>query len=253
MTSFHRRTAVLVLALLLLATASWGYILVFKDGEKLVIEGRYRVIGDKVAVTLQSGAETEFPLSDIDLEKTEEMNKSARGSAVVLDGRQEEGYTGPPPEKTLADIMRERKAAPREPSRPEVETPRTVRRTPAGNVDLFALARRPLAAEQMQRIDAVLRRSGVRNAEAFQGTSSKRLLIDVMTAGRGEVFAALESCAAALVELRAEMPEIEALELAMATSSRSRAGQFVLDVEDAERLTSGSVTPAQHFVAEVLF
>jgi hypothetical protein len=252
MTPFHRRTASLALALLLVATAGWGYILVFKDGEKLVIEGRYRVIGDKVAVTLQSGAQTEFPLADVDIEKTEEMNKVTRGSAVVLDGRQEEGYNRPPPERTLADVMRDR-PAPREPSRAEAEAPRTVRRTPAGNVDLFGMSRRPLQPEQTQRIDAVLRRNGVRDAEVFQGTTSSRLLVDVVTAGRSEVFAALAGSAAALIELRAEMPGIEALELAMATSSRSRAGQFVLDVEDAQRLASGSVTPAQHFVAEVLF
>ena len=252
MRSFHRKIVVVAFALLTLATASWGYVLVFKDGETLVIEGKYRLVGDKVAVTLQSGAVTEFPLQDVDIEKTEEMNKVTRGSAVVLDGREE--TTAPPPqERTLADVVRDR-PAPRQPARPEVEAPRTLRRTPAGNVDFFTLARRPLArAGQTQQIEAVLRRHGVRDAEVFQGTSSKRLLIDVVTAGRNEVFSALEGCAAALIELRASMPEIEAFELVMATSSRSRAGQFELDTEDAERLASGSVTPADHFVAEVLF
>jgi hypothetical protein len=74
-----------------------------------------------------------------------------------------------------------------------------------------------------------------------------------VTASRGEVFAALEPCAALLIALRAANPGIAALELAMATSSRSRAGQFVLTPEEAERLQSGAVTPAEHFVANVLF
>lgn len=254
MSSFQRRIMMLGLALLLAATASWGYILVFKDGETLVIEGPYRMAGDKVAVTLPSGAETEFPVADVDLEKTNEMNKVARGAAVVLDRRQEEG-TAPPEERSLADLMRDRRPAQHAPAAAaEPEAPRTLRRTPAGNVDFFSIPKRPLARrEQIERINGVLRLKGLRSAEIYQGTSSKRVLIDVVTATRGEVFAALEGTAAALLEVRLEMPEIEAFELAMATSSRSRAGQFVLTPEDAQRLVSGSVTPAEHFVAHVLF
>jgi hypothetical protein len=39
----------------------------------------------------------------------------------------------------------------------------------------------------------------------------------------------------------------------MATGTRSRAGQFVLTPEQAAELSGGATTPAQFFVANVLF
>ena len=79
------------------------------------------------------------------------------------------------------------------------------------------------------------------------------MLIDIVTATRGEVFEALQSSAAVLLELRRAWPEVRGLELAMATGTRSRAGQFVLTPEQAEQLASGGTTPAEYFVANVLF
>jgi hypothetical protein len=67
------------------------------------------------------------------------------------------------------------------------------------------------------------------------------------------VFEALQSSARMLLELRSSWPEVRALELAMATGSRSRAGQFVLTPEQAEQLTGGTTTPEEFFVANVLF
>src|SRR6185436_17432025 len=127
-------------------------------------------------------------------------------------------------------------------------------RTPAGNVDLLGLPREKVGpAARAEAVQSLLRRHGLADATAYQGTSSNRVLIDIVTANRGDVFEALQSCAAVLLELRASSQEIEALELAMATATRSRAGQFVLTPEQAERLSSGAVTPAEHFVANVLF
>ena len=48
-----------------------------------------------------------------------------------------------------------------------------------------------------------------------------------------------------LLELRQAWPEVRGLELAMATGTRSRAGQFVLTPEQAELLASGGTTPAE--------
>ena len=102
-------------------------------------------------------------------------------------------------------------------------------------------------------IAGLLEAKRLRGAQAYQGTTASRILIDLITASRTDVFAALQSCASLLIELQASNPEIDALELAMSTSSRSRAGQFVLTAPEAQRLQSGAVTPAEHFVANVLF
>jgi hypothetical protein len=98
-----------------------------------------------------------------------------------------------------------------------------------------------------------MRRHGLDDATAYQGTQANRVLIDIVTGTRGEVFKALESCAAMLIDLRAQWPEVRGLELAMATGTRSRAGQFVLTPEHAEDLKNGGTTPADYFVSNVLF
>jgi hypothetical protein len=250
------RIAALALGLLLgAATATRAVIIYFKDGSQEVIADAYRIEGDKVIATLQSGQETAIPLAAVDLEKTEAMGKRTKGSAMVLDQTNPNppAEAPPPSDRSLRDLMRE-KADIKPPAPAKDAAQSAQRRTPAGNIDLMTVPRRPVQpAARAEAIDALIRRQGLHNTEAFQGTAGNRVLLDVVTPSRGDVFSALEKCAALLVELRATMPEIDALELSMATSTRSRAGQFVLTPEEAQRLQAGATTPAEHFLANVLF
>jgi hypothetical protein len=255
MRSSQPRIVALALGLLLAAAASTHAVVIyFKDGSKEVVAESYRIDGDRLIAILQSGQETSIPLAAVDLERTEATGNMARGSAIVLDTVNPSGQVrAPDADRTLRELMRD-KAAIKPPAAATDGGSRSARRTPAGNVDLLAVPRRPISpSARAEVIAALIERKGLRKAEAYQGTTANRVLIDIATASRGEVFSALETCAAVLVELRASMPEIEALELAMATTSRSRAGQFVLTPEEAQRLQSGAVTPAEHFVANVLF
>jgi hypothetical protein len=232
------------------ATAGWALTIYFKDGSDELTAARYRVEGSKLIATLQSGQEVALPLADVDLERTEAMNKVAKGSAMVLD--RIEGGPDAPPERTLADLMSQR---PRSQASNEAseETSKAVRRTPAGNVDFFKLPHRPLAGERATEILTLLRETGLRDVEVFQGTAGDRVLVDVTTAARSDVFSALERCAAALGAVQERYSDVAAFEVAMSTATRSRAGQFVLTAADAERLRNGEVTPAEHFMAKVLF
>jgi hypothetical protein len=250
-----RTRAALVLALLLLAaTASQAIVIFFKDGSDEIIAESYRIEGDHVIAILRSGQETAIRLDAIDLEKTKAMEKVARGSAIVIDRVPGEEPTAPVGEKkTVSDLFRERSTL-ATPAAAASGAPRSLRRTAAGNPDFLSSPRQALGGgARAQTIESLLERHGLADATPYQGTQANRVLIDIVTASRGDVFAALESCAAVLLELRASAPEVQALELAMATATRSRAGQFVLTPEQAERLRSGAVTPAEHFVANVLF
>ncbi|HVR28841.1 MAG TPA: hypothetical protein VMS86_04845 [Thermoanaerobaculia bacterium] len=251
MRSLDCKTLTLALALqLAAATAGWAINIYFKDGSDEVTAQSYRIEGDRVIAVLQSGQEIALPLAEVDLERTEAMNKIAKGSAKVLERIEER--TTVHSQRTLADLLRERPDDEPAPAQQPAET-RTLRRTPAGNVDFFAMPRLPLRGDRGQAILGLLRAKGLRVNDVFQGTTPNRVLIDVVTASRGEAFAALERCAAGFLEIRARFLDIEALELAMATATRSRAGQFVMTPADAERLSGGAVTPAEHFVAHVLF
>jgi hypothetical protein len=250
-----RRTRVVLAlaALLLAATASQAVVIYFKDGSKEILADRYRVDGDRIIAVLQSGQETAIPLAAVDLEKTEAMSKVAKGSAVVIDRVQDGDVETLKQARTVADLMRERSTLPT-PAPLAENTSRTLRYTPAGNVDFLNSSRRQLTpAARATLVESLLDSHGLSAAAAYQGTQANRVLIDIVAATRGEVFEALQSSAAMLLELRQAWPEVRGLELAMATGTRSRAGQFVLTPEQAELLASGGTTPAEFFVANVLF
>jgi hypothetical protein len=249
----RHRIAALALGLVLAgATATRAVVIYFKDGSQEIVATSYRIDGKRLIATLQSGQETAIPLDAVDLERTESIGRVAKGSAIVVDTAKPEGANDAPPRySSLRDLMRD---APALKARGDGAAAREPLLTPIGNLDLFSAPRQPVAPPARgEAIAALLQRQGLRNAEAFQGTAANRVLLDLVTASRNEVFSALEASAALLLELRASDPGIGALELVMATSSRSRAGQFVLTPGEAERLQSGAVTPAEHFVANVLF
>jgi hypothetical protein len=253
MKSSQRTLATVALGLWLGATAASAVVIVFKDGSKEIIADSYRVEGDHLIAILPSGLETAIPLEAVDLEKTEAMAKVAKGSVIVLETEDNKrGDAAPERDRTLRDLMKDRESLPEPAS--GAAAPGSPHRTPAGNVDFFTVPRRPVApAARGEAIATLLQGKGMRDARAYQGTTADRVLIDVVTASRGSVFSALEACAAVLIELRASNPDVAALELAMATSSRSRAGQFVLTPEQAQSLQSGATTPGGHFLANVLF
>lgn len=247
-----RTTALALGGLLLLASASQAVVIYFKDGSKEIIAEKYHVDGKHVIATLQSGQETAIPLDAVDLEKTESLNKVAKGSAIVIDRSIPGESTQAERVKTVRDLMRERSTLPT--PVPLVKTvSRTYSTTRAGNIDYLNLPHRDLTGDRGSAVASLLRQHGLREAHAFQGTTSSRVLVDLTTASKNSVFEALQKCAAILLELRATEPGVEALELSMATAARSRAGQFVLTPDDAERLKTGAVTPADYFVASVLF
>jgi hypothetical protein len=249
-----RRNLFAALALfLLVATAGQAVVIYFKDGSKEVVADSYRIDGKRLIAVLPSGQETAIRLDAVDIEKTEAMAKVAKGSAVVIDHTTGEPGAAMEQARTVADLMRERSTLPT--AIPLAErTSRTLRYTPAGNVDFLGSARRELTPPaRAQLVESLMQRHGLSKATAYQGTQANRVLIDIVAGTRGEVFEALESCAAMLVDLRAQWPEVRGLELAMATGTRSRAGQFVLTPEQAEDLKSGGTTPAGYFVSNVLF
>ena len=244
--------ALALVCLLLAATASQAVIIYFKDGSKEIIADRYRVEGNRVIAVLTNGQETAIPLDAVDLEKTEKMGKVVKGSAIVVEGGPVDAEVAKQA-RSVADLMRERSTLPT-PVPVAERVSGNLRYTPAGNVDFLGSSRRQLTPPaRAALVESLMKSHGLSDATAYQGTQANRVLIDIVTATRGEVFAALQSSAAMLLELQRAWPEVRALELAMATGARSRAGQFVLTPEQAQQLAGGATTPAQYFVANVLF
>lgn len=257
------RTAVLALAFLLAALPAAAYIIVLKDGSKIVADHEYRVENGRAIITMPNGTETFLDVKEIDRAATEEANKQGYGSALVIkDGTGKTvsptAQAQEPEEKSLAELSAERTRR-----QPLLETRRREESTDlaqpsktfAGYVDLGTLTRRPFPnlelASEMQRF---FRGQGIDNVELYQGTQTDRPFAEITTNSEASVFRALQVAAEALLAVRESHPkEISALEVLLATPDRSRAGQFVLTPDLAKELVGDNVEVSKFFVENVQF
>ncbi len=257
------RTAVLSLVLLLAALPAAAYIIVLKDGSKIVADHEYRVENGRAIITMPNGTETFLDAKEIDREATEAANRQGYGSALVIKNGTEKEVSSAaqaqqPEETSLADLAAERAGRePRlEPRRREGATDLAQpSKTFAGYVDLGTLTRRPFPdlelASEMQRF---FRGQGIDNVELYQGTQPDRPFAEITTNSEASVFRALQVAGEALLAARESHPkQVSALEVLLATPDRSRAGQFVLTPDLARELVGDNVEVSKFFVKNVQF
>ena len=258
-----RLTSFMLLALLVAAPLlAAGYTIYLKDGSRIVAKSKYRLENGRAIITLPNGTQTFVAASQIDVRRTEEANKDGYGGAVVLPGQPHDVGTAPaepPKDKTLADLIASRNAAPRElpGSRREKSEPAAGRvgKTKAGYLDFATVARKPLPQPDLTaELQQFFRSQGVDEVEMHQGTRADQPLLEITSNSEGSVFKALTTTANALLHIRDVFPgRVAAFELLLTTSERERAGQFVLTPEMAADLVSKKVDAAAFFVKYVQF
>jgi hypothetical protein len=257
------RLAILAfLALLTLAPlAALGYVVYLKDGSTITAKGKYRIENGRAIITLPNGTQSFIPASQIDVKRTEEANRDGYESAIVLPGTSRDvGTTGTPvKDKTLADLITRKEAAPRERPVSRRETNTNTQghlvKTRAGFYDLTTLTRKPFpSADVTAEIQQFFRGQGIEGVEIYEGTRADRPLLEITTNSEGSVFKALNTTSNALLQLRDRFPaQVAAVELLLTTPSRERAGQFVITPEMATELVSKKVDVTFFFVKNVQF
>jgi hypothetical protein len=261
---YSRRSGLALLAfvalLLFAPLAALGYIVYLKDGSTITAKGKYRVENGRAIITLPNGTQSFIPASQIDVKRTEEANRDGYEGAVVLPNTTQDVGTPTQPgkDKTLADLISRKEAAPRElpVSRRETGTAsgRLVK-TRAGYYDLTTLARKPYPHSDITaEIQQFLRGQGIEGVEIYEGTQGDRPLLEITTNSEGSVFKALTTTSTTLLHLRDRFPaQVAAVELLLTTPSRERAGQFVITPEMATELVSKKVDVTYFFVKNVQF
>lgn len=252
--------AVLLLGALLAAPAA-GYIVVLKDGSRIVADKEYEVRDGKAIITLPSGTQTFIDADEIDREATEEANRRGYGKAVIIDHPEAQRVKAAPepqePRKSLADLAQRESGLDRlEPQRRESHTGEgAITRTPAGFIDLSSLPPRAFRELELAgEIQRFFRGQGVDGVELYQGSQPDRLYAEITTNSEASVFRALEVAAEALLATRESHPgRLAVLELYLATPDRERAGQFVLTEELARELVEDAVEVSRFFVENVQF
>lgn len=247
------------LALLLLASPAMAYIVVLKDGSQITTDGKYRIEGDKVIVTLPSGTQAFYDASEIDVAKTESLNKVNYGNARLIEGQKvtqiaSDARIGA--DRSLGELVGRRELALPEPRRRDNNRSEArIRYTPAGFVDLVTLPRKPPAEVSLRaEVLSYLQGQGIDGVKVFAGSAEQHLLLEVITVSEVSVFKALEVASAGLQQIHQRFPDqVAAFELLMQTEDGSRAGQFVLTPELAELLLSKRIDTASFFLRYVEF
>ena len=254
-----KKAPLIVLALILIhaAVPLDAYTVYLKDGAKLIAKEPPEIRGEIAIITLQNGTQSSIAASEIDLDRTREANQSELGSALILEGGEftdRPTTTEPKKEERLSDLIsRSRDRAPAR--RPAPSRGSASQVGSAEQIDLLTWQRSPYRnLDIASEIQSVFRGQGVEQIRLYQGTSDNRVLIDLTTDSEAAVFRGLKVAATALVHLQGTFPgSVGAMELSLTTSSRTRAGQFVLDADAAVHLADGSIEPSTFYVQNVKF
>ena len=258
-----RLTAILAgLLALILAIPTSAYTIYLKDGSTLIAKEKFHVEGGKAIITLQNGTQTFIDAAEIDVEKTERVNKGSYGTAFFIDeeGRVVEAPVTPTEKQTLTDVAnRTESLAPSRspatrPSQGGGEVTDHVM-TKGGFVDLTVAPRTPYRdLDVAVEISRFLRTLGLTEFKVFQGTESGRVFLEMTTNSEGTVFRSLEAAGDTLVHLQNQYPgKVDEIEVLFITSNRDRAGQFLIDEEMAALLGDENHETAALFIAKVQF
>ncbi|HEV8579393.1 MAG TPA: hypothetical protein VGX68_09955 [Thermoanaerobaculia bacterium] len=258
------RPAILALFALLAAASLFaaGYTIYLKDGSRIVAKQKYKIENGRAIIIQLNGTQTFVPASQIDVKRTEQANKEGYGGAVVLPGTPQDIGTAPTEvkkDKTLADLIKTKEAAPRElPGNRREKTavsPGGIAKTKAGFLDLGTLARKPYPhADITAEMQQFFHGQGTEELEIYEGTRADHPLLEITTNSEGSVFKTLTTAANALLHIREVFPNrVAAFELLMTTPERERAGQFVLTPEMAADLVSKKVDVTAFFIRNVQF
>jgi hypothetical protein len=95
---------------------------------------------------------------------------------------------------------------------------------------------------------------GITDLAIVRGTAADRALVRAVTDSEGSVFRTIAASAVLLTDVRKRTPtRLAALELQLQTGSGTKAGQFVMTPELAERLVGKTMEISQFFVDELQF
>jgi len=248
--------ALATLLCLLAAGPAAAYIVILRDGSRIVARDAIQLEGDMAIIVLQNGTRTSIAAAEIDLDRTRAANREEIGAAVVIDAGTvtEIPVSAPPRRETLADALA-RRETPRSELGPVEES--TLAPEPQGvrPADLRSLTRRPFRSlEVAGEVQSLFRARGIGEILIFQGTRPDRLLLDITTNSEVAVFRSLEVAADTLLHLRERSPDLAGgFELVLATSEREPAGQFVITPPLAQRLAGKQIEASAFFIEQVRF
>lgn len=240
----------LVLAVGAMLVAVWAhaaYVIVLRNGSRVVAREKYEVRGTNAVFRLRSGTLTSLPLGQIDVEATDRLNARALGDAVPLDWIDVQEPTpvpSPTPSITALGQLRSGVAA------PEGDAARP---TPTPGIQFRG---DPYTDPQVERVfTQALEQAKLFFHRTSRGTVPTYLFLEVQVGGQVEVSKALQAITGVYHLLATGQAERtpERVEILLLNEAGREAGLFRLSAADAAALAGGEVTPEEFFVQHVIF
>ncbi len=237
------RTAVALLALLIIAPALLAYVVKLKDGSLVFARTPYTVKGKNAIITLENGTVTQIDLDKIDVPGTEKYNKENFGNVIAIDAPQEKVFQAPTPVAQSEGLVRQRR------DRLGLPTPgaplanaRSVGTAPesSGSVD-------PVVQASFARI---FEETGITQFRLANYRGKTRLLATANS--EQAVFNTLSAAARAIAEA-ADRGRPAEVEIVLTAASGERGGTFVMSPAQAKLLRDRTLTVQEYFVKNVVF
>lgn len=262
----HHRTSRMVVfvlvavAALLTASTAAAYIVVLKDGTQIITKDKYELDGERVILTMRNGNTTFYDASDVDFERTEELNHGKNaGQATFIEEKlleierdDEEAQI----DTQLSDVVGGKGLSLPEPKKrkPKVTGEAELPKTAAGYVDFVRVEKLPPQdAEVAAEIESYLEGQG-HTLSIYHGVSEEAPLVEIRANTESEVFKGIRDSASALVQLTQRFPaRVEGFDVLFLTDKDVRGGQFSMTLEQAQLITSGRLEPQVYFLRYVEF
>ena len=243
------KKAVLFGVILLLAAqqALAVYVVILRNGARVVAKEKYKVQGPNAVFVTKNGTFTSIPLDQLDVEVTDKVNSQGLGDAQLLEWVDAKKLlptpTPTPPVAALGRIKAGVAAKEGAAARP----------TPTPGV-MFREAR-----YRDSKVDLAFQQ-GLESYHLYlyrtsEGTKPAYLFIEIQVNGQPETIKALQAVTATYQLLVQKAPDRlpERVELQMLNEAGKEAGVFRLSADDAAELVSGKVTPESFYVQHVIF
>jgi hypothetical protein len=244
-----KRIVVAAAVLLVASLAQATYVVLLRNGERVVARDKYVVKGPNAILTLKNGTLTAIPLAAIDVPKTDALNARHLGDAVPLDwvDQQEVAPTPTPtPTPSVATLghLRSDLAAPVGDAALPQPTPVVFLR----DAHYHDQQVEETFSEGLERYHLYQYRMSV-------GSQPSYLFVQVQVNGQNDVVKALQAITTTyhvLVETASERAP-ERVEVQMLNESSREAGVFRISPADAADLATAKITPEEFFVKHVIF
>lgn len=241
------------------AARALAYVIVLKDGTRIVAREKPNVQGKSWVFVVPSGNRQSIPVSEVDMEKTEKVNASGTGDAYELDQNATtiQQTTDSSRKPSISEYIKTTKKTGIGPETGGAPAPADAASQPASRPG--GTIQEPSTASVVEGVDPAVSDAFVR---AFAGASlrgarltpmPKGVRVQAITDNEQQVFASLGAVARGLKEARALGKPLDRAEIVLGTSAGENAGKFLMNAEDADALLNGRTSAARYFVANVVF